>query len=359
MRSIYWVWAAGLLLKGIGATWDIAWHFRTLRETVSPPHVVNTLGGMLCAYALYVEWRQRDARRTGPLLVVVAGVGIFLLAMPFDQWWHLTFGIDLTTWSPAHLMLFTGTAVSVFGVLLLFVTDLARGRETKGAIRGATTRERMLLAYFLVFLAGALYFPLGYNEYTTVAARVAIEAPETMDAALVEMALAAEDAVFLNTPKWLYPAYSVAMAAFLGTLVRAWLGRGWALVALVGLAGERAAADAILTGLGWPGAALPLQFVGIGILVEIVWVPRAPVLARALATGVAATVAGYAYFVQPLTWKDAVPLTAGSWPLGLAAAVAASLLALLVVRRGLRIVADVPHFELRDVRAWVAAHARR
>ena len=359
MRSIYWVWAAGLLLKGIGASWDIAWHFRTLRETLSLPHVVNTLGGILCAYALYVEWRRRDARRTGPLLVVIAGIGIFLLAMPFDQWWHMTFGVDLTTWSPAHLMLFSGTAVSVFGVLMLFVADLARGRDVKGAIRGATTRERLLLAYFLVFLAGALYFPLGYNEYTTVGARIALEAPETMDPELVALARSTDDPAFLNTPKWLYPTYSVVMAAFLATLVRAWLGRGWALVALGGLAAERALADAILTGLGWPGAALPLQFVGIGVLVELVGIPRAPEVARAIATGLASTAAGYAYFVYPLTWKDAVPLTADSWPLGLAASILAALLGLALARRGLRVVADVPHFELRDVRAWVAAYARR
>lgn len=359
MRSTYWLWAVGLLLKGIGASWDVAWHFRTLRETVSPPHIVNTLGGIVCAYALYLEWRQRDARRTGPLLVIMAGVAIFLLAMPFDQWWHMRFGIDLTTWSPAHLMLFGGTAVSVFGVLLLYVTDLSAGRDPKSAIRGATTRERLMLVYLLVFLAGALYFPLTYNEYTTVAARVAFEAPETMDPALVEIARNADDAVFLNTPTWLYPAYSVAMAAFLGTLVRAWLGRGWALVALVGLSAERAVADGVLTGLGWPGAALPLQFVGIGVLVELVWLPRAHEAARALATGVASAVAGYAYFVYPLTWKDAVPLTAASWPIGLSAALVAALVGLFLARRGLRVVADVPHFELRDVQAWVAAQVRR
>src|SRR5688572_10245388 len=106
MRPIYWVWAAGLLLKGIGASWDVAWHFRTLREAISPPHIVNTIGGVLCGAALLYEWQRRDERRTGPLLVIIAGLGIFLLAMPFDQWWHMTFGIDLTTWSPAHMMLF-------------------------------------------------------------------------------------------------------------------------------------------------------------------------------------------------------------------------------------------------------------
>lgn len=354
MRSIYWVWAAGLLLKGIGATWDVAFHFRTLRETLSMPHVVNTIGGILCAYAFYVEWKQRDARRTGPLLVVLAGIGIFLFAMPFDQAWHMLFGVDLTTWSPAHLMLFGGTAVAVFGVLLLYATDLAQGRPASEAIRSATAKQRAMLAFFVVFFAAALYFPLTYNEYTTVAAVTAVESPELMDPELVAAALAAEDPVFLNTPKALYPAYSVAMAAFFATVVRLWLGRGWALVGLVGVAAERALADTVITALGQAGAALPFQFLAIGVAVELVFLLRVPELATALLAGAASTLAGYAYFVHPLTWKPPVPLTAESWPIGLASALFAALLAIALAGHGLRYVATIPMFELRDVRAWIA-----
>lgn len=360
MRRVYWLWAAGLLLKGVGASWDVAWHFRYLRETTAIPHIVNTIGGVLCAIALYLEWRDREAGRTGPLLVVITGLGLFLLAMPFDQWWHNVFGLDLTTWSPSHLMLFWGTAIAVFGVLLLYVTDLTRGRDTRAAIRSATGTERAMLAFFVIFFAAALYFPLTYNEYTTIAARTAVESPGLMDPELVAMALATDDPIFHGTPRWLYPVYSVAIGVFAATLLRAWLGRGWALVALAGLSLERAAVDALLGAAGWPSAAIPLQFLAIGIAVEAVWLAAAPTAARTLAGAIAGTAACYAYFAYPVSWTLPVPVGASSWPAGGAAALGAALVALLVVRRGLRRVEAVPQFELRDVRDWVRnAVARR
>lgn len=358
MRRVYWVWALGLLLKGIGASWDVSWHFRILRETVSPPHVINAIGGLLCAVALVHEWRHRDQKRTGPLLVILAGVGLFLFAIPFDEWWHRTFGVDLTTWSPAHMMLFTGTMMSVFGLLMMFVGDLARGRSVKEAVASAGWTERGMLALLVVVLAGAVYFPLTYNEYTTVAARTALEAPETMDPALVEVARSVEDPVFHGTPRWLYPVYSVTIGAFLGTLVRAWLGRGWALVALGGISAERALVDGILGAAGWPIAALPLQFVAMGGAIELVWIARVPAWARSVAAGVAAAVVGYGYFVAPITWREPVPLTATSWPAGVTLGVLAALLALVLARRGLAYVESVPELRAGDVRAWLAKWTR-
>lgn len=358
MRRIYWVWALGLLLKGIGASWDVSWHFRILRETVSPPHVVNAIGGLVCAAALAYEWRHRDQKRTGPLLVILAGIALFLLAIPFDEWWHRRFGVDLTTWSPAHMMLFTGTMVSVFGVLLLFVGDLARNARVRDAIRAATKTERLMLAFLLVVFAGAVYFPLTYNEYTTVAVRVIAEAPGTVDPALVARAQSTDDPIFLGTPRWLYPVYSVVIGAFVGTLARAWLGRGWALVALGGISAERALVDGILGAAGWPTAALPLQFAAMGAAIELVWIARAPSWARAVAGGVAGAVVGYGYFVAPLTWRDAVPLTADSWPAGVTLAAFAASLALLLARRGLAYVESVPEMRAAELLAWLARRTR-
>lgn len=357
MRNVYWVWALGLLLKGIGASWDVSWHFRILRESISPPHVINALGGLVCAIALVHEWRHRDQRRTGPLLVVLAGVAMFLLAIPFDEWWHRRFGIDLTTWSPAHMMLFVGTMVSVFGILLLFVGDLARGRRVRDAIRSATMQERAMLAFFVVIFAGAVYFPLTYNEYTTGFVSAMNEDPSSLDPALLWRAQSTDDPIFLGTPRWLYPVYSVAIAAFVGTLARAWLGRGWALVALGGISAERVVVDSILGATGWPTAALPLQFVAMGAAIEIVWLARAPSWSRAIAGGIAGAAAGYAYFVAPITWREPVPLTAESWPAGVAIAAISALLALLVARRGLHYVESMPDIRVSHVRAWIAKWA--
>lgn len=344
MRRIDWIWAAALLLKGIGASWDVAWHFRTLRETISPPHMVNTLGGVLVAYALWWEWKHRSAKTSGPFLVVLSGMALFLFAIPFDTLWHELFGLDLTTWSVAHLMLFYGTTIAAFGVLLL-----VRTRETK------TWESRILLAIFVIFFAGAMYFPMTYNEYTTVAAITVQTAPETMDPAIVEFARSVDDMVFHGTPRWLYPVYAIGIAAFLGTLMRAWIGRGWALIALGGIAAERVVANAIVTGFGLPGAALPLQFLFMGIAIEIVWLARAPALVSTIGGSLLAAGAGYAYFEYPITWAPAVPIGAESWAIGLPVAVASGLLALVLARKGLKIIREVPEIDVDEVRAWIRA----
>lgn len=344
MRRIDWVWAAGLLLKGIGATWDVGWHFRTLRESLTPPHMVNVAGGLLCVYALWYEWRNRTPRTTGPLLIILAGIATFLLAIPVDQYWHTRFGLDLTTWSPAHLMLFYGTSVSVFGVLLLYRTRM-----------GTKALDRVMLGYFVIFLAASVYFPLLYNEYTTVAAQTALTAPESMDPALVAMVRSLDDPIFHGTPKWLYPAYSVAIAVLLGTFLRMWIGRGWAFIGLAGITAERLIADSILGAAGWPQSAIPMQFVFLGAAIELAWLVRAPLLVRAPAGAIAATAIGYAWFVRPITWGPVVPLDGTSWAIGLAASLVAALAAVLLVRRGLRHVERVPEMRsMQEVRDWLS-----
>jgi hypothetical protein len=321
MRRIYWTWAAGLLLKLVGASWDVSWHFRFLRETFSPPHVVNLVGELFVAAAVWHEYRHLEKHRRAPLLVVTFGMLLFLAAIPFDQWWHLTFGIDLTTWSPSHLMLFYGTAVAIAGICLLFLADL---KHERGSLAGASTTERLMLVALLVLLAESFAFPLAYNEYSTVGAMDACGPSPSIDPALVAAARAYSHgctdlagAIFHGTPVWLYPLYSIAIAVFLGTLVRASLGPGWALVTLAGLSAERVLADSLIVAGGFPAAVLPFQYVAIGLALEAAWMVPVRARLRALAGALAGALAAYVYFVSPPPWLPSVPLDAGSWPVGL------------------------------------------
>jgi hypothetical protein len=330
MRRVYGLWAAGLLLKLLGASWDVSWHFRFLRETFSPPHVINLCGELLVAAAFLHEWRHLERHRRAPLLVVAAGGLTFLVAIPFDQWWHLTFGIDITTWSPSHLMLFYGTVLMVAGIALLYLADL---KKERGSIAGATRAERAMLALLLILLAESLAFPLTYNEYTTTGVANACGPTPSIDPALVGSArlyagwngqrcLDPVAAMYHGTPVWLYPLYSVAIAVLVATLARASLGPGWALVALAGLTIERGIANAILSATGWPPAVVPLQYVGIGLALEAVWTIPVRPRVRAIAGGIAAALAAYATLESAVIasakpgWPPAVPVDAGSWPWG-------------------------------------------
>jgi hypothetical protein len=323
MRRIYVVWGLGLLLKLVGASWDVAWHFRLLREAISPPHIVNLIGDLICAAAFLYEWRNLEQHRRTPLLITGAGMALFAFAIPFDQLWHTLYGIDLTTWSPAHLMLFYGTTVGVAGITLLYLADL---RHEHGSFLRATRVEKILLALLLIGLAESFAFPLGYNEYTVTVVQSIATNPGAIDPALVERAPWAVsqglNPVFLGTPEWLYPVYAIAFVAFLATMVRASLGPGWAFVMLAGLSVERVLANGLIVAAGWPNAVIPLQYIGMGLIIEAAWMVPVRDSTRALVGGAAVALGGYVYFVSPPVWLPSIPLDASSWPVGVGVAIA-------------------------------------
>lgn len=355
MRRVYLLFAAGLLLKLVGASWDVAWHFKELREALSPPHLVNVLGNLLVFAALAHELRHPAPHRRAPLVVALTGAALFALAIPFDQLWHVQFGIDITTWSPAHLLLFSGTAVGSAGIVLLFLADV-RIERASGGPRRATAGQRAMLALLLVLLAESVAFPLTYNEYTTVAVRDATLHPERLDPVIIQMALTVEDPVFHNTPHWLYPVYSVVFAILLATMVRAAMGPGWAAVMLLGLSAVRATANAALVALGWPEAVVPLQYVAIGAAVELAWMIPGHERTRALVGSALGAAAGYVALVRPPPQIPAVPLDASSAPVGIGLAVLAAWLAFATQARATELMARIPVVEWERVpdrmRAW-------
>ena len=126
---------AGALAGPLGAYWDVAWHVDAGRETFwSPPHLV-LYGGLLAiavsvvAAALLAEGGvRRGALRHPGLRFTIAAGGLTLASAPFDEAWHGLFGMDVSIWSPPHLLLLFGAAFSMLGVALLHADDLPRLR---------------------------------------------------------------------------------------------------------------------------------------------------------------------------------------------------------------------------------------
>src|SRR5207249_4322873 len=46
---------------------------------------------------------------------------LVVLAAPIDDLWHRLFGLDVTLWSPPHLLALLGSAISTLGCLLIAV----------------------------------------------------------------------------------------------------------------------------------------------------------------------------------------------------------------------------------------------
>jgi len=124
---------AGALAGPLGAYWDVAWHVDQGRETFwSPPHLLIYSGilaivvSVLASIALAGGGPCRALREHRGLRFALAAGGAALASAPFDEAWHGLFGLDVSIWSPPHLLLLFGSAASMLGLALLHADRLPR-----------------------------------------------------------------------------------------------------------------------------------------------------------------------------------------------------------------------------------------
>jgi hypothetical protein len=130
-RRYYVLWLVGMALTEIGSTLDVSWHFGHVFDEISPPHLTSFSGTCLMAgLLLWVLVRERE-RVVGlerkALIVAAVALAIGIADMPFDFLWHQLFGVDITTWSPTHLMLnFPSDVYNVCVIVALLASPAAR-----------------------------------------------------------------------------------------------------------------------------------------------------------------------------------------------------------------------------------------
>jgi hypothetical protein len=335
-RTVWSLWIAGLTLKLVGASWDVAWHFRLLRESISPPHVINMIGFVLISLAFLMSWRARTAATQPALNVILGGFAVFLGAIPFDEAWHRIFGLDLTTWSPSHLMLFYGTVITTAGVVLLFLAEA--GWRAGATVRSArlTRVHWAVLLVLLFFLFESLAFPLSYNEYTVVGAwnHANGNGLYVVGLDIDGYANLVPDPSYGGLPHALYPAYAIAIGLLFAVLIRQVVGvPGVALGVLAGYAAERFVANAILHVGGWPIGAVPWHVIAIGLAVEVAWLAGAGTARRYLLAVTGAVAGSYAYWYAAQSLTFTVPLDWGTLPWAVAAATVGFVLGLWLSNR--------------------------
>ena len=175
-RAVPWyLWASVLAVTSttVGLYWDISWHSGIGRDTFwTPAHLAIQFGavitGFSCAYLILhttflgdntlKENSVRIWGMRGPLGAFVAAWGGFcmLTSAPFDNWWHQSFGLDVTILSPPHVVLILGIFVMGFGGLILTTSQMNRS--------AGTTRDKLsrLLLYSGSLLL-CLLLMLGYE----------------------------------------------------------------------------------------------------------------------------------------------------------------------------------------------------
>jgi hypothetical protein len=320
---VYRLWLLGLLLKMLGSSWDVSWHFRWLRDDLAPPHLLNTVGTMLVgALVVFHTYTGYGVDRRA-LRLMQAGIGIFMAAIPADLINHRINGLDLTSWSPTHMMLYAGTGVMLAGVI--------RGWWRYG--RPGNERTMVLGLLWLFFLENVM-FAAGQQEYGVVAMKAWDAGRPEAEPSLLQFAAnqigrpVDREAILsfaLPVPAWVYLAW-IIIAAMLVLVVAHWtVGRRWTATAVTaGYLAYRCGVWALLAGTGFPRSAVPFLLLGGAMMVDTVMSSRRlPWLVKPVLGGVlvALAVCGSAWLQDVLAW--APPLDYRS-----AAAAAAALSAL-------------------------------
>jgi hypothetical protein len=115
-----------LLVAGVGFYNDVAWHVYTGRDKqlFTAPHTMIITGLMLIGASallgivLATLSEVDTALRCGRLRVPWSTVPLLVLGVtavsgfPLDDLWHLRYGIDVTMWSPTHLLMILGASFS-------------------------------------------------------------------------------------------------------------------------------------------------------------------------------------------------------------------------------------------------------
>ena len=137
-RIALWALLGANLLAAWGVQWDIQWHVQIGRDSFwIPPHVMTYSGVALIALASFGvlardTLRHRLAGRapagtqrvfgltgTRGFLLAACGIALTVLAAPIDDLWHRLFGIDVTLWSPPHMLGLLGVTINTLACALI------------------------------------------------------------------------------------------------------------------------------------------------------------------------------------------------------------------------------------------------
>lgn len=332
--TVYQLWLVALLLKMLGSSWDLSWHFRWLRDDLAPPHLLNSLGTIvvvaLVAFHSYTGYGVDKVA----LRLMQGGIGLFLLAIPADVINHEINGLDITTWSWSHSGLYLGTAIMLAGVI--------RGWWRHGPRGGP--RRPLVLAMLWLFLLENVMFVAGQQEYGVVSVAAWDRGEPQAEPILLQFAAeqigrpvdrVAVVNFALPVQAWVYLAWVIGAAMLVLVLARWVIGWRWTATAVTAAyLGYRCVMWLLLSAAGFPESAVPFLLLAGAVVVDLLFSTRVPWSLRPVLGGplIAAAVCGGAWLQDVLA--VAPPLDYRSAAAASAVLTAAWLALTLLVRTG-------------------------
>ncbi len=182
-RAGLWTLLAAHLVALWGLSWDIRWHLLIGRDSFwIAPHIMTYSGVAaigLVSFGVFVWTGIRGFHAAGVLDVLrhlgatasrgyhLAALAIMLtvLAAPLDELWHRLFGLDVTIWSPPHLLGLLGGILNAAACWLIACEVYPEGRRSRlaalvlaGAIVYAGMGFGLQPAFQIAYLNGGVWF---------------------------------------------------------------------------------------------------------------------------------------------------------------------------------------------------------
>lgn len=199
-----------LLQAEFGLTWDRNWHDYLGRDQFwVPPHIMVYTGlgvaGIIALALVFIETYRYYHKKPGvddsttvrvfgffaaPLGIIMLGFGTLVdfIAAPLDNYWHILYGIDVTLWSPFHLMGTIGSIFAGLGLLYILASEVVVARTSENIPRrwlGFNGPEWATLFLFalhlgLTFVALTTFKPVTIGPFSLVTYPVVLAFPASM-----------------------------------------------------------------------------------------------------------------------------------------------------------------------------------
>lgn len=312
IARLYRLWVLAFAFKLLGATWDICWHFKWLRDDLAPPHLINTVGTVIVLGLVIVHTYTGIGVDRTTLRWMQWGTGVFLVAAPLDVINHRVNGLDITAWSSSHALLYIGTGMMIVGVL--------RGWTALG---GADRLAYPITCFLWFAVLDGFLFLNQHQEYGVLGLEAWARGEPYAEPSLLQFAaqdlgrpvdwIAVENFT-LPVPDWVYPTWATATGMITLVLARRLTGGRWTATWVAGgYVAFRCVAWVLLAAADFPVSTVPFFILGGAVAVDLVFNSLLhPPVVKALAGSVIVTAATYVSLLVQATFVKAPPVSYSS-----------------------------------------------